>query len=625
MAKFKTSAALQGGYYGRDRYDSNLKQYVFDSLGKQVTVEDIIDNIETQSTSLQLSFVLEDGTRKCVTLSNKGLGDGSIIGELADVGADVTKENTNIFIDSLRLQKENIANSGRGIRREYDHVGWINLPVTDCWGRTTGSRCCYRASKLIGHIPATYVGDYAVKPMGSWDVWRQMVFDEILGNPLLEVLMVIGLSAVVNGLISPETTGENPLIHIAAMSSSGKSTLGKAIVSCYGPAFTGQRTIIRADGTRKHLKSWYRSWGATETSITGGCAGNRGAAIVFNELGKLPNSVNLTNILYHLSEAGDKDRGNEQYKVAQTESYFTTIVSLGEFSLLEKIGTKDEGLRNRVMEIAVDKLTNDAEHSRRINDVVVAHNGHAGPKFADYIIGAGGLPYVMDVYKEYRETLPDKLPATHSKDRFVEKFVALFMTTAELASVALDIPFNLDSILKWFYDYELENGDKRNTSKDSYHFVVEQCHVHVTNFFYPDNTPRVQAWGAIKRYDYKPTNGKLLVEEILIRRTPLEDLIREYKHQNVKSCLDEWYKAGFLSRDKDKPTRSRKVDPNGHLEDVYVIRVFGTPPATNSPTSAPTAPSAPLPKIPLKPKLASTQMDSKLRDLLADEEDDDNE
>ena len=616
MAIIKTSAALQGGYYGKYRYDKNAKQYVFDELGKQVTVDEIIDNIETKNTSLQLSFVYEDGTKKRVTLPNKGLGDGSIIAELAAVGADVTKEHTNIFVDSLRLQKNQIASAGRGVRREYDHLGWISLPVIDFMGRTTGYKYCYRASKLIGHIPATYVGDYAVKPMGSWDVWRQMVIDEILGHPLLEVLMVIGLSAVVNGLISPSTTGENPLIHIAALSSSGKSTIGKALVSTAGPGFTGQRTITCADGTRKHTKSLYRSWGATETSIIGGCGGNRGAVIVFNELGKLPKSVDLPTVLYNLSETGDKDRGNEHYKVPQTEAYFTTIVSLGEFSLLEKIGTKDEGLRNRILEICVDKLTDDADHSRRINEVCGANNGHAAAKFAEYIIGAGGLPYVLDIYKEYRDTLPEKLPDTPSKDRFVEKFVALFMTTAELAKVALDIPFDLDSILQWFYDYEKENGEKRNTAKDSYRYVVEQCHIHASNFFSPENTPKVQAWGAIKTFDYKPVNGKLLVEEILIRRTPLEDLIRKYKHQNAKSCLDEWNKAGYLSRDKDKPTRSRKVDPNGNLEDVYVLRVFGTPPSITTPTIPPIAP----PKTPPKSKLA---MSSHICDLLADEEDDD--
>lgn len=621
MANIKTSAALQGGYYGKYRYDAKAKQYVFDELGKQVTVDEIIDNIETKNTSLQLSFVHEDGTRKRVTLPNKGLGDGSIIAELAAVGADVTKEHTNIFIDSLRLQKNQIATSGRGVRREYDHLGWITLPVIDFMGNTTGYKYCYRASKLIGHIPATYVGDYSVKPMGSWDVWKQMVIDEILGHPLLEVLMVIGLSVVVNGLISPSTTGENPLIHIAALSSSGKSTIGKTLVSTAGPGFTGQRTITCADGTRKHTKSLYRSWGATETSIIGGCGGNRGAVIVFNELGKLPKSVDLATVLYNLSETGDKDRGNEHYKVPQTEAYFTTIVSLGEFSLLEKIGTKDEGLRNRIMEICVDKLTDDADHSRRINEVCGANNGHAASRFAEYIIGAGGLPYVLDVYKEYLNTLPAKLPNTPSKDRFVEKFAALFMTTAELASVALDIPFNLDSILQWLYDYEKENGDKRNTSKDSYYYVVEQCHIHATNFFSPNNTPKVLAWGAIKTFDYKPVNGKFMVEEILIRRTPLEDLIREYKHQNAKSCLDEWNKAGYLSRDKDKATRSRKVDPKGNLEDVYVIRVFGTPPTQNTSSIPPVNP----PRIPPKSKLAATQQGSQMSNLLADDEGDNDE
>ena len=625
MAKFKTSAALQNGYYGKFWYNANKKQYVFDPLGKQVTVDAIVDNIETKNTSLLLSFRHRDGTIKRVTVPHKSLGDASIIAELAAVGADVTKEHTNVFIDSLRLQEDEIELLGLGIRREYDHLGWKKLDVTDDDGNVIDRQYCYRASTMIGHVAATYTGDYFVTPVGSWETWKQMVLKDVLGHPLLEVLLLAGLAAVVNGLIAPSTTGENPLTHIFGPSSTGKSTLGKLICSVSGAPFSGHPTITTRNGMQKSKKSLFRSWAGTPTAIIGGFAGNCGAVVVMNELGKLPSSVDLSSLLYCVSEAGDKERGNEQYKVAQTEAYYTSIVSIGEFSMLEKVGTKDEGLRNRILEIGADKFTTDAAHSRRINDVCMKNNGHAAPMMAKHIIESGGLPYVLDIYNGYVKTLPLQMPDSPTRDRFVEKFVALFLTTAEIASTALEIPFNLNDILEWFYNYELENADQRNTSKDSYHKVVEECHINKANFYYDDNIPRVKAWGAIQSINYRPVGDKLLVEEILIRRLALENILREHKYRNMKNCLDEWHKAGLLSRDKDKPTRSRIVEPNGKQEDVYVIRVFSTPPATNSPTSAPTAPSATLPRIPIKPKLASAQMDSKLRDLLADEEDDDNE
>ena len=623
MSNFETNADLKGGYYGRYRYDAKNNVYVFEPLGKQVTVDDIVDNIETNVTSLMLSFRHRDRRVKRITVPRKTLGDASIITELSAVGADVTKEHANVFIDSLRLQEEDIETSGRGIRREYSHLGWKKFDVTDDDGNVVGREYCYRASKIIGHLTATYTGDYFVTPVGSWETWKQMVLKEVLGRPLLEVLLLAGLVAVINGLVAPATNGENVFTHIFGPSSTGKSTLGKLICSVSGAPFSGHPTITCRNGTQKSVKSLYRSWAGTETAIIGGFAGNCGAVVVMNELGKLPNNVNLSSILYCASEAGDKERGNEQFKVAQTEAYYTSIVSIGEFSILDKVGTKDEGLRNRILEIGADKFTTDAAHSRRINDVCMKNNGHAAPMMAKHIIESGGLPYVLDIYNGYVKTLPLQMPDSPTRDRFVEKFVALFLTTAEIASTALGIPFNLNDILEWFYNYELENADQRNTSKDSYHKVVEECHINKANFYYDDNIPRVKAWGAIQSINYRPVGDKLLVEEILIRRLALENILREHKYRNMKNCLAEWHKAGLLSRDKDKPTRSRIVEPNGKQEDVYVIRVFGTPPATNSPTSAPTAPSATLPRIPIKPKLASAQMDSKLRDLLADEEDDD--
>ena len=621
MANFKTNAALQGGYYGKYRYDSNLKQYVFDALGKQVTVDEIVDNIESKNTSLQLSFLHEDGTRKRVNLPNKGLGDGSIVAELAAVGADVTKKHTDIFIDSLRLQKEQIATYGRGVSREYDHLGWKKFDVADDDGNVTGRQYCYRASKMIGHIAATYTGDYFVAPMGSWEIWKQMVLKEVLGRPLLEVLLVAGLAAVVNGLIAPSTTGENAITHIFGPSSTGKSTLGKLICSVSGAPFSGHPTITCRNGIQKSKKSLFRSWAGTPTAIIGGFAGNCGAVVVMNELGKLPNTVDLASILYCISEAGDKERGNEQYKVAQTEAYYTSIVSIGEFSILDKVGTKDEGLRNRILEIGVDKFTDDAAHSRRINDVCMKNSGHAAPMMAKHIINSGGLPYVLDIYEKYKNTLHPQMPDTKTRDRFIEKFVALFLTTAEIARTALDIPFDLNGIIDWFYQYELENAEQRNTSKDSYRDVVEECHIHKANFYYDGNIPRVEAWGAIQSFNYRPVNGKLLVEEILIRRKALERILREQKYNNVKNCLNEWYKADYLSRDKDKLTRSRKIEPNGKMEDVYVLRVFSTPPTANAPVTPPMN----LPKTPPKSKLAATQQGSQMSNLLADDEGDNDE
>lgn len=603
---FDTSAVIQGGSYGRRKFDKNDNPY-FQEYGKAIYVDEIIDNIETQETFLKLSFRHRDGKTKRLTLPHQGIGDNSIVTELAKAGADAPKQNANLIIDTLRLQEDEIENSGQGVSKVYENLGWIQLPYEDNNGQIVGAKLCYRGANLLGHIKAKYSGDYKVTTQGSYQVWREMVINEILGRTTLEVLLIAGLSAVVNGIVAPLSTGENPIIHISYPSGKGKSTIGYLIASTAGEPFSGQRSIYQRNGTIKSQRSLYRSWGSTETAIIAGCAGNRGSVIVFNELSKLPKGVNVDNLLYHLSEGSDKDRGNVELKVQQSDYYATTFISLGETSLLEKCRGKEEGLRIRVMEIE-KPLTDSAEHSRKITETCISNNGFAAPMLANYIINNGGSDTVMKIYKQYVNELPAKMPNTPSQKRFIQKFAALFLTTAEIASAALNISFNLPSILSWLQQYEQEKGQERNTSAESYNVIIEDCRININNFIRKGfEKPSKEIFGTVKYFPNKQTNGKVLLEEYAIRKTRLQAILDKHNFPNIKTCIAEWKAAGVLNCDGDRPTRSRKIDPNTDaLEDVYVFWVFSA--ANSVPRSAP------------KSKLIAN---SNLKSLLADDNEED--
>lgn len=571
---FKTKASMQNGYYGHWVWDGNKQARVFEPLGKAVTIDNITDNIETDDTQLTLSFDYVGETKR-VTISREELADNTLIKTLAAKGADVTKKHFDILVDTLRRQEEILELNGQRTDKVYGHLGWFRLPTYNQNGARVGSTLCYRASKLIGGCAASYVGPYAMTPAGSFDTWQDMVKNDVVGVPAMAFVLIVSLSAVVNGLLSPVTTGENPIVHLCCGSSTGKTTALFLATSAYGTPFDGERRCLSKTGEIKIQRSLYGSWGSTENATITQCAGNKGAIIVLNELGKF-NGKDMTRIVYNLSEGTDKTRLNANLEAHTSESYHTTILSAGEISLLGRCADKLEGLQNRVMEID-QPLTTCADHSRRIKAVCREHNGWAAPALAEYILQNGGLPMVLDIYKDHCQSLSAVLPNTPAKDRFIEKFAALLVTTAELASKALDIDFDIAGLIQFFVDYETAHGDSRNTAKNSYDVIIEACRVH-KKFFYihgePD--PVTKSYGRITYPNLILPDGRTVIEEYEIRRSFLEQVLKENGFPNSRTCAKAWKASGVLDYETGRSTRSRKIDKSAaDPEDVFVFRVFG--------------------------------------------------
>lgn len=612
---FKTNAVIQNNYYGRWAWDGKNQTYVFEPLGKAINIDRITDNIETDDTQLTLSFDYIGETKR-VTIDREELADNTLIKTLAAKGADVTKKHFDILVDTLRRQEEFLELNGQRTDKVYTHLGWFRLPTYNQDGTRAGSILCCRANHLIGGYPAKYIGPYAVAPTGSYDAWKDMVMNDVVGVPAMAFVLIASLSAVVNGLLSPATTGENPIIHLCCGSSGGKTTALFLATSAYGAPFDGERRCQSETGEFKVQRSLYSSWGSTENATITQCAGNKGAAIVLNELGKFKGR-DMTRIVYDLSEGTDKARLNSNMEAYTSEGYSTTILSAGEISLLSRCTDKLEGLQNRVMEID-QPLTTDADHSRRIKETCRHHNGWAAPVLAEYIIQNGGLPMVLALYKDHRKNLSTRLPDTPAKERFIEKFAALFVTTAELASKALDIDFDIEGLIQFLVDHETIKGDERNTSKASYDTIIEACNVNKRCFFVKDEpNPMGKIHGRIIATSEVLDDGRVVVAEYLVRRSFVEQVLSEKGYPNIKTCAKEWRASGVLDAEDDShPTRARKVEPAGKPERVFVFRVFGetvTPPVHKV---------KPASRLCLK-RGTSPKAGSKIDQFLSDDEEDD--
>ena len=314
---------------------------------------------------------------------------------------------------------------------------------------------------------------------------------------------------------------------------------------------------------------------------------------MLNELGKY-RGADMGSIVYNLSEGTDKLRMNKDLSVRQMEGYNTTILSVGEHSLLERCQNKADGLRVRVLELDMP-MTTSAENADNIKAVCRKHNGWAAPMLAEYIINNGSIKMVLDIYDKWRSELLAIWPDTPSRERFVSKFPALFLTTAELAKAALGIAFHEQEIIEFFLEYEAKHGSTRNSAADSYELILAQCEINAHKFYvrsdksytgnraYQEQTsiPRGECWGRITNM-LKPFPGdRVVVQEIEIYKSVVEQLLRDGGFSNKKVCFEAWKTAAVLDFEDDShPCRKRKIDPQapeGTKDKVYVFRRFCAP------------------------------------------------
>ena len=611
----KLYAGIQDNMYGFWTNATKNKPSVFVPLGNAVLVKKITKNIETNAVRLELA-VDYMGNTNTLTIDREELSDNRLIQSLNKIGAKAPKAYFDILVASIMRQEADLEQNGYKPSLVYSHLGWLHVPMRDETGNIIGRQLHYRANRLLGGCCAKYDGPYSVTPMGSPDMWRNMVKQQIIGHTPLELILLASLSAVVNGLIGPVTTGENPIFHVCGPSGCGKTTALYAASSVYGVPYEGEKRHTNKMSEITINRSFLGSWCATENSTTAQCCGNMGAAIILNELGKF-DGKDMSRICYNLGEGTDKTRLDQRMITYTSESYATTIISSGEISLLDRCTSKVTGLQVRVLEI-YDQLTDTPAQARTIKDVSRNHNGWAGPALAQYILDNGGLNMVLATFQGYRNSLPAQFPVNTTTARFIEKFVALIMTTAELASKALDLPFDTAGILQYFVDHESNNGSSRNMTLDSYRVMIEACVTHKT-FFYVKDAP-IPATKSFGRITYPKTilpDGRVVIEQYEIRRSFVEATLHKHNFPNPIACYRQWRDMGVLDHEQGKFTRGRKIDPSAEKEEnVFVLRVFG-----DTSVTPPLKPKSKLIKRPLaKP---SPQLIAMLDETTEEDEDND--
>ncbi len=572
-------------------------------IGRLPQLEEITDDLVSKRKTLILSDN-QNGQKVIALLDRGALYSGRGLDELAAQGFDIRQGHGAAFIEALRLLIEEREAAGIKPTITYSDLGWYPRSTTTDAGQEV--ELVYRANELIGtDEKSRYDGAYDVTPTGDYSIWRQMIIEDILPHTGLMVVLIAALSSVPVGLLGLHKEILRMIWHLLQPSGRGKGCISTCAISTLGLASSSPRPRVNAIGQAVYSQSLMMQWSTTSNAALGRMLGNYGAVVVLNELGKCQEK-DLTSTCYSLSEGSEKARMSSDLKVRANEGFCTVFLSNGEHSLLGRCRRKAAGLSLRVLETDVP-LTVDADHANRITDVCNNHYGFAAPMMAQHILDMGGFEPLNKRYEFLCKDLRKRFPKTIQVERFIETFVAPCMLTAELASEALDIPFDSDRILQFFVEYETKHGEDRATEKKSYEELLQEFAINHDRFIYrddtapakkilkkkvPNNMPSGKIWGRITKKNVTMDDGRVLIREYEVYPKFVEQIIKQYGHDSLKSCQDAWISMGVYSYDDDKHrSRKRQMTEGSTRKDrVFVFLEFDDPNGSSKPLDTPSAP-----------------------------------
>lgn len=558
---------VQDGYYGIIEKKNN--KMAFCPVGRSFKIEKILKNFENGEMMLYLStkFGKKTLTGKILKkdIDSKGLK------ELNGKGFDFKTASMDVVQSAFTLEEEYYI-SENSIELCHSGVGWETVTEeNDFEGLKSPLGAVYKWYPRVGNIKSEYRGDMDIKPRGNKNEQIEFIKSEIQGFTPCEVAVSLGLSAVVNGLISDIAKTPNLVVHLYGDSSTGKTTAAQLAVSVAGiPDFQGTTLM--------------KSWNATDNSIISRCKGNRGMPIAMDEISKYAGK-DISKLIYALSDGRDKERLNRDAslkEICKHDSFLTTIVSTGEASALDKCNN-NTGLKARIIEINA-QFTKDANHSNRIKIGCSKNCGWLAPTLAGYM-QKKGMDYILKKYNSWVQKYSDATTIDTLKDRIAANY-AIILTAADLANEAFGFDFDLNAMIDFFVANEANTSPDRDLGEIAYEKLIDFAKSNYQHFIKVYHRhPKLSSnsvsngystiWGRIDLNVGKKYRDKAVANEYCFSVNSFDEIIAKLKFEDKKVVLSKLKAAGYLNHEKGKLYRKRKLrDDDIGSTKMYVIREF---------------------------------------------------
>lgn len=546
--------------YGRYEPSEDGKGMDFVGYGRYVAVARIAKDIDGGSPIITLEYDALDGTRGSINIHRDLLSKKrEVQAILLKCGADAYDSSLSTLMNCLHVSEESAEQA-----LCYHRTGWITEGIG-----TENEQLYFKGRNLIAptsaNVSAEYVGLYDIFTKGSWAAWKALICKQVIGSVALEIAVLIGLSSI----ISCEWGARNLVFHFVGDSSTGKTSsaiLALSAVGCPNPAETTKR--LNAEG--KPLRSLMSSWKGTSNALIGKLDGLDGTLMVFDELSKVESTDLLTSTIYTLADGADKDRMFSPTEMQTTNVIRTNVLSVGEESLLEKAHNKNSGLNVRVCEISTN-FTQSAAQAEAIVDGCYKNYGHAGGRFAQYIVENLRYADVANLRQKnlavYANALATKGCQSKALRRLAE-FGAILLTVADISKAALGINFSRDEIIEFLAEQQLNAESNVDIGTRAHNALRGFINANIGSFITNGSTVWNKATACLGKIEH-PNGGAM---EVSIFTSEFSKIMAGLNFNNPNLILQKFKALGYLDHESGKNYRKRQITKAGGTVHVYVVR-----------------------------------------------------
>lgn len=531
-------------YISKNGYFGFNKDGDFIALGYDIAITAVKKNLDGDKVTLQVVFEVSE------EVVNTELNYGNMKEVLNEKGYAVSHNNEHHIKEYLQQQANELM-----INSVYTNLGWCRLD----------NKISFKGYKLksLDNKQADYNGNYDIQPRGKLDDFQKCLKKFIIGNTPLEVAVTLGLSACVVGYIRLHTPVSNLICSIHGKTTTGKTTAAKLAISMGGNPYCGDDKISLA-GTCS----------TTANAMYGQLRGNHGYPVLFDELGSIGKSADIEQMLYCIAEGEDKKRMTKSGDIRLLEKWSTTIIFTSEHPILNS--NVQTGLNVRVINLADVEWTKSAEQARKIESFSRVFAGLGIDMLSDYIVkNASGI---YQSYESYVSEISDNLKVDSSLKVRTSKPIAILKLTAELASKAFGVQFNVDEIVQFIVN-AAEKEKPIPSWKKMYDEVLQHIEKEKHNFLKgsplmkkrdADSSVNKEIVSCFGYIEYRDEQKALIPQYCIVTEVILKKWC--IKYEDFESNLKEWFERNLLEKQKrDRYIRDEYISLSSGKVKCYKI------------------------------------------------------
>lgn len=322
-----------------------------------------------------------------------------------------------------------------------------------------------------------------MKPRGTLMDWITVMQREVLGHPTLELALAVGAVAPVAHLLKEA----HAIIDLPIVAYIGTTTTGKTSAMRVGASIWGYP--VESVGIIDDLHS-------TENAFFATLAHKVGVPSFIDETSAQP-EWDFVRMLYFLPKGRSKRRCDAAGGIRSQFLFSGAVVFTGERSLLT-MAEKNTGLSARVLELAVEKWTEDDQHAERIQEGCCRNYGTAAPILMQWLMEHESL--LPELFATERRMLNESIGEVSGVEGRVVKIAAMILVAAYAMKEALQLNLSIGNVRALLAEQIVGKRPEQDWLTSVYSSLQEQIAVNGSKFTWPnrkmtDHPSGKDVWG----------------------------------------------------------------------------------------------------------------------------------